>query len=32
LVLGGSIDALMLPSLLTPPSTISHSRSRAIAV
>jgi hypothetical protein len=32
LALGGSIDALMLPSLLTPPSTISHSRSRAIAV
>jgi anti-sigma factor RsiW len=31
LALGGSIDALMLPSLLSPPS-ISHSRSRAIAV
>lgn len=32
LALGGTIDALMLPSLLTPPSKISHTRSRAVAV
>ena len=29
---GGSIDALMLPSLVTPRSKISHTRSRTIAL